>query len=226
MHKRIFSPDIIWFMIHMTLIRCFAFAVILPRTLSFLPLSCSRHLENEILYFIITHVGYCDSSTTFYFCSSSLYPSIPSNPQFDSLPHCSWTDFLSLYPSDSSFASSRIRSSSKRNASSIGDKSIRLDGLRAVNVVKGSSTRIDGAIATHCRNNARKASGASDPFDRSISGTLAITPSIRKREKEVQGMSNCLAIASIQKVFPVPGGPESRRLLLVYRSIKEAKQTK
>lgn len=34
-------------------------------------------------------------------------------------------------------------------------------------------------------------------------------------------MSNCLAIASIQKVFPVPGGPESRRLLLVYRSINE-----
>ena len=119
MHKRIFSPNIIWFMIRMKLIQCFAFDVILPRTLSFLLISCSRHLENEILYFIITHVGYCDSSTTFYFCSSSLYPSVPSNPQFDSLPHCSWTDFLSLYPSDSSFAalSSRFAQQIKWNRS-------------------------------------------------------------------------------------------------------------
>ena len=104
MCKRIFSPGIVWFMMHMKLIRCFAFVVILLRTLSFLPISLSRHMENEILYFIITHVGYCDSSTSFDFCSSSLYPSIPSNPQFDSLPHCSRTDFLSIYPSDSFFA--------------------------------------------------------------------------------------------------------------------------
>lgn len=104
MLKRIFSLGIIWSMIHIRIRSYFAFDAISPRTVCCLSLSLSRDLENETLYYIITHVGYCDASTTLYFCSSSLYPSVPSNPQFSTLPHCTWDDLTSLYPSESSFA--------------------------------------------------------------------------------------------------------------------------
>ena len=204
MHRRIFSPDIIWFMIRMKLIRCFAFAVILPRTLSFLPLSCSRHLENEILYFIITHVGYCDSSTTFYFSSSSLYPSVPSNPQFDSLPHCSWTDFLSLYPSDSSFAalSSRFTQQIKWNRSLFLRKSpelsfpIRADRLHFVCFASFINRSIDKQQSSSLRT-AWHRKNLLDRLDReAVRHALYLFFSLSNRRRDRQRPGN----ASIERI--------------------------
>lgn len=59
-------------------------------------------ISDDAISYIINHVGYCDSSTEFIFSHSVLYPSIPENPQFRTLPHCTWQDLLSVYPGDDS----------------------------------------------------------------------------------------------------------------------------
>lgn len=63
-------------------------------------------ISDDAISYIVNHVGYCDNNTEFIFSHSVLYPSIPENPQFSTLPHCKWQDLLSVYPGDDSLVQS------------------------------------------------------------------------------------------------------------------------
>lgn len=62
---------------------------------------CRTSVNDQVLSYILQHVGYVDSQTTIILYPHLLYPSIPSEIHFRSL--YSWSELQSVYPSSSSF---------------------------------------------------------------------------------------------------------------------------
>lgn len=65
------------------------------------PFMNRNKLHDEKLSYIINNYGYCDKETHIVFQSSLFYPPIPTNQQFYFLPHCTWKELQSIYPTSS-----------------------------------------------------------------------------------------------------------------------------
>lgn len=58
-------------------------------------------MNDVVISYFLNHIGYIDRSTVITFHHNLLFPAIPSDPHFQSLPGVSMHSLLSCYPSTS-----------------------------------------------------------------------------------------------------------------------------
>ena len=70
-------------------------------------LTIRANVTDEVASYLLDRIGYIDKETSISFHHNLLFP--PTDRQFVALPHCSWNELKSIYPSKSPCLSSYQR---------------------------------------------------------------------------------------------------------------------